>query len=71
MGALETPWVVGLLGGPRDAGVASLEIAGVLGLARGRHRDQVGFLRDLEARGVLTGLKEAPGVADLPQQGVQ
>ena len=40
--------VVGLLGGPRDAGVASLEIAGVLGLARGRHRDQVGFLRDLD-----------------------
>ena len=68
---METPWVVGLLGGPRDAGVASLEIAGVLGLARGRHRDQVGFLRDLEARGVLTGLKEVPGVADLPQQGVQ
>ena len=61
----------GLLGDPRDAGVASLEIAGVLGLARGRHRDQVGFLRDLEALGVLPGLKEAPGVADLPQQGVQ
>lgn len=68
---METLWAAGLLGGPRDAGVASLEIAGVLGLARGRHRDQAGFLRDLEARGVLTGLKEAPGVADLPQQGVQ
>ena len=69
MGALETLWVGGLLGDPLDAGVASWEIVGVL--ARGRHRDQVGFLRDLEARGVLTGLKEAPGVADLPQQGVQ
>ena len=71
MGVFETLWAVGLRGDPRDAGVASLEIAGVLGLARGRHRDQEGFLRDLEAREVLTGLKGAPGVADLPQQGVQ
>ena len=63
--------MVGLLGGLQDAGVASWEIVGVQGLARGRHRDQAGFLRDLEAREVLTGLKGAPGVADLPQQGVQ